>query len=111
MRKESRPAAPSGRPAAGCRAAATLTITGPLARHELPRLYERTCRLLEADGVELLACEVAGVAADAVAVDALARLALAARRHGCRLELRGASVELRELVDLMGLASVLAGPR
>ena len=112
MRKQSRPATPGGRPAASCRAAtATLSIAGPLARADLPRLYERTCRLLEADGIELLVCEVAGVAVDAVSVDALARLALAARRRGCRVELRGASVELSELVDLMGLAGVLPGPR
>lgn len=40
-------------------------------------------------------------------VDALARLALAARRRGFELRLRRASRELRELVDLAGLAGVL----
>jgi ABC-type transporter Mla MlaB component len=85
----------------------TLTIRGPLERADLPDIFERTCALLEGGQIELLRCEVAGVAADAVAVDALARLALAARRRGCRAQLCGASEELRTLVGFMGLAGVL----
>jgi len=52
-------------------------------------------------------CDVCGVAADAVTVDALARLQLAARRHGCQVRLRGASDELRDLVAFMGLQDVV----
>jgi hypothetical protein len=51
---------------------------------------------------------VRGVRADAVSVDALARLQLHAGRHGFRLLLRGASAELLELISFMGLADVLA---
>jgi anti-anti-sigma regulatory factor len=40
-------------------------------------------------------------------VDALARLALAARRRGCQLRLRGLPRELRELIELAGLTAVL----
>jgi ABC-type transporter Mla MlaB component len=108
MTEESRPTTNSGRPIGRCHApTVTLAISGPLARADLPRLFARACQLLEGDGVELLRCEVSGLAADAVAVDALARLALAARRRGCRVALRGASAELRELVEFMGLAGVL----
>src|ERR1700686_430279 len=85
---------------------ATLTIRGPLERADLPGLFERTCALL-GGGIEVLRCEVAGVAADAAAVDALARLALAARRAGCQIRLCGPSPELRALVVFMGLAEVL----
>jgi anti-anti-sigma regulatory factor len=56
---------------------------------------------------EVLRCEVAGVAADAAALDALARLALLARRRGCELRICGASPELRSLITLAGLADVL----
>ena len=56
---------------------------------------------------EVLRCEVAGVAADAAALDALARLALLARRQGCELRLCGASPQLRALIALAGLADVL----
>jgi ABC-type transporter Mla MlaB component len=85
----------------------TLTIRGPLERADLPGLFERTCALLEVAGPEMLRCEVDGVAADAVAVDALSRLALAARRQGCCVCFRGASAELRALVAFLGLAEVL----
>ena len=44
---------------------------------------------------------------DAVTVDALARLQLAAKRSDCRMTLRGATAELCELVDFMGLGDVL----
>jgi len=86
---------------------AILTIRGPLRRCDLPGLYARACALLLACEGEGLLCELEGVAADAVAVDALARLALAARRCGCQARLRGASAELLTLIDLMGLADVL----
>jgi hypothetical protein len=42
-----------------------------------------------------------------VTVDALARLQLAARRHRCLIRVRGASVQLRELIAFMGLEDVL----
>jgi hypothetical protein len=41
------------------------------------------------------------------ALDELCRLALAARRSGCRIHLDGADGELRALRDLAGLAEVL----
>jgi ABC-type transporter Mla MlaB component len=84
----------------------SLTIRGPLERGDLAGLFERTCVLLEGGG-DVVRCEVAGVAADAVSVDVLARLALAARRHGCRVQLCGCSAELRALVAFLGLAGVL----
>jgi ABC-type transporter Mla MlaB component len=82
-------------------------ICAPLERAALPALLERACALLEANRAPILRCEVAGVDADAVAVDALARLALAARRRGCGVRLCGASEELLALVAFVGLADVL----
>ena len=87
--------------------AVSLRISAPLERAALPALFERTCALLEARDAQILRCEVAGVRADAVAVDALARLALAARRRGCGVCLCGASEELLALIALLGLADVL----
>jgi ABC-type transporter Mla MlaB component len=86
----------------------TFAITGPLAREDLPALYRRVCLLLERSGASVAVCEVSGVAADAVSVDALARLQLAARRHRCRVELKHASQELRDLIAFMGLEDVFA---
>jgi hypothetical protein len=45
---------------------------------------------------------------DLAIVDALARLQLGARRRGTRLRLRNVSDELRGLLELVGLADVLA---
>ncbi|MEA2141567.1 MAG: hypothetical protein QOC91_1666 [Solirubrobacteraceae bacterium] len=85
----------------------SIAIRAPLSREDLPGLFGRTCALLAGRGSEELRCEVAGVAADAVAVDALARLALAARRSDCSVRLCGASQELRALVAFAGLDDVL----
>jgi ABC-type transporter Mla MlaB component len=86
----------------------TFAIRGPLARDDLPALYSRVCLLLTQSGARAAVCDVAGVAADAVSVDALARLQLAARRHRCRMELTHASDDLRDLIAFMGLEDVLA---
>ena len=90
----------------GARAIA-FTIQGPLERSDLPGLCDRVCAILQDGRPEVAYCEVSGVEADAVSVDALARLQLAAQRHACRVRLRGASEELRALVAFMGLADVL----
>jgi ABC-type transporter Mla MlaB component len=82
-------------------------ISGPIARADLPGLCERVCALLERSDSDLAVCDVSGVEPDAVTVDALARLQLAARRHGCQVRLRHASRDLVELVAFMGLHDVL----
>lgn len=56
----------------------------------------------------LAICDVADLTdADLAAIDVLARLQLEAGRLGIRVELRGASHELRELLDLAGLREVV----
>ncbi len=93
---------------AAARRSVTIAIRAPLLREDLPGLYRRTCALLRAGPAPaLLLCDVRGVAADGVALDALARLALAARREGARVQLRGPSPQLRGLVALAGLGAVL----
>ena len=82
-------------------------IGGPIARADLPGLCSRVCELLERTGAEVAVCDVGGVQPDAVVVDALARLQLGARRHGCRVHLANASRDLLALVELMGLGDVL----
>jgi ABC-type transporter Mla MlaB component len=82
-------------------------VEGPIARADLPGLCARVCALLEESGASLAFCDVRGLDPDAVAVDALARLQLAARRHGCRVRLCHASAEMRSLVAFMGLDDVL----
>jgi len=54
-----------------------------------------------------IAFDVGGVAADGLALDALARLQLAARRFGLELRLCHASSQLLDLIALAGLGEVL----
>jgi ABC-type transporter Mla MlaB component len=82
-------------------------IGGPLACADLPGLCERVCAALERSGAAVVLCDVTGIHPDAVTVDALARLQLAARRHGCQVRLRHASDELLDLLGFMGLRDVL----
>ena len=85
------------------------TIRAPLDRADLPGLCTRVCALLGDSRGRMLDCEVGGIAADAVAIDALARLQLAAHRQGCRIRLRHASAEIVALVAFLGLRDVLTG--
>ena len=85
----------------------TFAVWGPIGRADLPGLCERVCALVASSGVDVAYCDVDGIAPDAVTVDALAQLQLGARRHGCTVRLQNASVELRELVEFMGLTAVL----
>jgi len=83
------------------------SIHGPIAPGDLAGLCGRVCRLLDGARPEVAVCDVGGLAADAVAVDALARLQLAARHYGCVVRLRRATEDLRDLVAFMGLQDVL----
>jgi hypothetical protein len=88
-------------------ATVSISIRAPLDRKDLPGLYGRVSRLLEAAPARRLRCNVEGLPADAVALDAVARIALAARRHRVSLELTGASAELRALLVFAGLHRVI----
>ncbi len=57
--------------------------------------------------MENLSCDVRALPADVAAVDALARLQLAARQAGFELRLIHASAELTCLIELTGLGGVL----
>lgn len=93
-------------PASGAQTIA-FAIRGPIARADLPGLCYRACAVLAESRGAVALCDVAGVEADAVTVDALARLQLAAGRYSCRVVLRNASPDLMRLVDFMGLADVV----
>src|SRR4051794_9497654 len=84
-------------------------IRGPIGRDDLPGLSDRVCALMRTRAPAVVLCRVDGVVHDAVTVDALARLQLAARRHGCQIRLTGASPELCDLIAFMGLRDVIPG--
>ena len=85
----------------------TFAVWGPIERDDLPGLCERVCAVFASSDARVAVCDVQGVEPNAVTVDALARLQLAARRRGYQVRLRNTSRELRELVSFMGLTDVL----
>ena len=93
--------------AASAQPTITFAIHGPITRADLPGLCDRVCALLERSGPGVVLCDVSGVEPDGVTVDALARLQLGARRHGCQVRLRHASPELLGLLAFLGLSDVL----
>jgi ABC-type transporter Mla MlaB component len=85
-----------------------IVVEGPVARADIPSLCARVRCELEHGDADRLVCDVSGLdEADAVAVDALARVQLTVRRLGRALELRGADVDLVALLAWMGLDRVL----
>lgn len=96
--------------------AAAFVLAGPIDRADIPVLCDRFRAAVQADGGDErdgrpVTCDVAGLsgpgAATVEAVDALARLALTARRLGRRLVLHGTADDLRDLLVLTGLAEVV----
>ena len=81
-----------------------LTLPAPFGMADVRALCERAERLLQEGHPPPLECDVAAIGApDLATVEGLARVELAARRHGSDVRLRGASVELLELLALCGL--------
>src|SRR6476619_6794487 len=64
-------------------------VAGPIARADLPAICGDVAALLEATGADVALCDVGALPADAVAIDALARIQLAARRMGRQVVLPG----------------------
>jgi len=89
-------------------ALSVLVVAGRVSAADLPRLCTRLAACVAAVDDGVVVCDVRGlVNTDAVALDALARLQLTARRLGGRIRLRGASRDLRDLLAFTGLSAVL----
>ncbi len=85
-----------------------VVLDGPLAAGDVPALVERLRPVLAGEPGSTVTCNVERVEApDMGTVDALARLALAIRRRGCRMLLAQPSADLLELLGLAGLTRVL----
>jgi STAS domain len=76
-------------------------------RADVKAACDRLHALAGGEGIDSVACDVSALAAEAAAVDALARLALVAKRLGCPLKVRRASPQLRDLVEFCGLTDAL----
>ncbi|MFD4663339.1 STAS domain-containing protein [Streptomyces halstedii] len=93
-----------------------LVLTGRVTRAEVPGLCAELEALLTVPGTTVVDCYVGGVTdPDLALVEAVARLALVARRAvvpgGVVLRLRDAPDGLRSLLTLVGLSEVLGHVR
>jgi hypothetical protein len=85
-----------------------VVVGGRIGPADVPELCARVRAALDRRDTDAVVCDVHTlVDPDMGTVDALARLALAVRRHGCHILLRSATGELRELIALAGLAEVV----
>ena len=83
-------------------------VVDSLEPDDVPGLIDRVGPGIVRGDATIILCDLARLAdADMATVDALARLALRARRMGCAVSLRDPSTELLELVGLAGLGEVL----
>ncbi|HET7482297.1 MAG TPA: STAS domain-containing protein [Actinomycetota bacterium] len=86
----------------------TMVIAGPIEPGDIPKLCDRARSLLLPPRVSLR-CDVSGIPkVDLVAVDALARLDLTAKRMGKLIRFVEISPALRDLLILVGLDDVLS---
>lgn len=102
------PAHAGGSPGPGHPGTLVVVVDGRVDAARVHTLVGWVRGLLDGGGPTQIVCDVARVTpADADAVDALARLALMARRRGVRLWVRDPSPELCELFELVGLTRIL----
>ena len=99
------PAAPTPDPALGLVKLRAATFDDVIAA------CGRLTALVAGKDVCAVACDVDELAAEVAAIEALARLALLARRLGCPLRVRRPSSELSELAELCGLRGALGFDR
>ncbi|MET0419898.1 MAG: STAS domain-containing protein [Actinoplanes sp.] len=85
-------------------------VGATVTRADIPVLCAGLAALVRGRHGGVVVSDVAAVARpDVVTVEALARLRVAARRHGWRLEVSGAGPELLGLVRLLGLTDAFSG--
>lgn len=88
-----------------------IRVDGLLAPQAVPRLCEQLVILVECGGVGRLAVDLGRLdEPDLATVDALARLALAARRRSARVSVRTSNGALERLLRLAGLSALAMPP-
>ena len=85
-----------------------VVVDGPIDSADITALCDRVRAELDHVQPDVVVVDVGALGdPDLGAIDALARACLAARRIGCELRLSDASAELRDLLELAGLAEAV----
>ena len=85
-----------------------LRLPVPVTAEQVRRLCGVLREQLRTGGVTAVVCHAERAAGDLATVDAVARLALVARRAGVAFSLDGQGADLTALLDLLGLQAALA---
>lgn len=86
----------------------TLVVGAVLAAEDAPELCAYSRHILVASGAGLMVCDVGGLArCDLGTIDALSRLRLTARRLDRHFRVDDAPIDLRDLLDLCGMAGLI----
>ena len=86
-----------------------LRVPVPVTEEQVGRLCARLQAQLSTGAVVAVVCTVEHAAGDLATVDAVARIAVAARRAGVAFCLDGPGAELSSLLGLVGLRAALTG--
>ena len=86
-----------------------LRLAGHLTDDQVRRLCTGLAEQLTAGVASAVVCHVEQAVGDLATIDAVARLALVARRAGVAFSLDGPGTELTALLGVVGLRAVLAG--
>jgi hypothetical protein len=90
----------------------SIDVVGAISRADVPLLCDRLHVLLADRSADpVVVCEVSRLVVNLDAVDALARLQLAAVRLGGRITLAGRPPELDELLGICGLSGLFRSDR
>ncbi|CAM5265416.1 STAS domain-containing protein OS=Streptomyces alboniger OX=132473 GN=CP975_21940 PE=4 SV=1 [Streptomyces alboniger] len=84
-----------------------IRIAGPLRTEDVPRLCEQVAAARHGPGTDVICDVTAMTTSDLSAVEAIARMQLAARRAGRRVRLRNPAPALLALLGLVGLTELL----
>lgn len=85
-----------------------VVVLGPIGKSDVPGLWKGALHLLAVGDPDPIDYDVGALTEpDCATVDALARVALLARRRGRRIQLSNAGPALRELIVLAGLSEVV----
>lgn len=85
-----------------------LVVAWPIADGDIAGLSERLRRVITTSGADVVVCDVHALPANCRALETLARLQLTARRANRTIRLQRASPAVQELLELAGLADVIA---
>jgi hypothetical protein len=87
--------------------AVKVVVVAQLSGQDVRRMTRAVEHLLDVTGASAVCCDLGAAEADLWTVDAIARIALVARRHGAHVSIIESSAAVMALLDAVGLRDVV----